>query len=473
MATSLLSPPIGVRKPPLLHSSKLSFASSAPVRRWRFNSPMASAKDPNSPMASSKDPNSPMASVKKDPNSSMASSKDPFNEGPTDDYENSFKYLYGLPPSHLNAIITKQKYARPQTEEGSSSYLDDLTKEISTGLPFSHLNTVITKQKDARPQTESVTEESVSYLANEEEVEKETISYPGNFANHYGLESASGMSESAPPRYIMNTTGEEQQSSVSFPLRRLPWRGRYKGKPLPRPPDMDSQFYFDRVIFLEDPIVPEVAELIIAQFLWLDSDDSSKPIYLYISSEGNEDEEGEVLASAEYAYAIADVMTGCKSKVYTIHMGVADGLAALLLSLGVKGRRGLQQHSITELYLPEVPGSSGKATDMWSMGKEVEESMKTFLELLSIGTGKPTEELYRDLQEPKFFDPQAAIAYGLADRIVGPQELGFGNAVKKIGGNPVLDAKKAEVDELRAMRRAQLAESKGKANPQAPAPSVA
>ncbi|KAF0926692.1 hypothetical protein E2562_027129 [Oryza meyeriana var. granulata] len=183
-------------------------------------------------------------------------------------------------------------------------------------------------------------------------------------------------------------------------------------------PDLPSLLLDSRIIFLGMPIVPAVTELIAAQFLWLDYDDRTKPIYLYINSTGTMDENNELVASETDAYAIADFINRSKSKVYTINLSMAYGQAAMLLSLGVKGKRGVLPNSITKLYLPKVHKSGGAAIDMWIKAKELDTNTDYYLDLLSKGVGKPKEELAEFLKGPRYFRAQEAINYGLADTIL-------------------------------------------------------
>ncbi|KAG5548241.1 hypothetical protein RHGRI_013819 [Rhododendron griersonianum] len=294
----------------------------------------------------------------------MASAEDPLNEKPTDDDKKSFEKLYGLSPKQLNMFISRQKYAAKQPEN---------------------------------------------------------ISQLDNFVNHSGMAIASSMSDRGPPNKIMNIAGSNEPWP---PITRGWGRVKYKGKLMPEAPDLMSRFFMERVIFVED-ISREDTEHIIAQLWWLDNYER-KPIYMYLLSEGEDEDDIEYYDEEQPRWAgsdldglaIANFMMTRKSDIITINMGMADGVAALLLSLGVKGRRGIRQHAITRLSLPGVDRSIGLATDIWQTAKVVDSSMEIFLELLSRGTGKPMMELYRDLHEPKVFTAKEAIAYGLADKIV-------------------------------------------------------
>ncbi|KAF3435542.1 hypothetical protein FNV43_RR22631 [Rhamnella rubrinervis] len=294
------------------------------------------------------------------------------------------------------------------------------------GLSPSQMDMFMTEDNPARRQSESVTEE--------------TISSSHNYLNHGGTWSLSDMSERGPSKYSM---------SVSM------YRGgaRGYGRPRTAPPDLPSLLLDARICYLGMPIVPAVTELLVAQFMWLDYDDPSKPIYLYINSSGTQNEKMETVGSETEAYAIADMMSYVKSDVYTVNCGMAYGQAAMLLAVGVKGYRAVQPNSSTKLYLPKVSRSSGAAIDMWIKAKELDANSEYYIELLAKGTGKSTEEIAKDVQRPKYFQAQEAIDYGIADKIIDSQDSAF---------------EKRNYDEMLAQSRAMRRGAGG--NPQA-APS--
>ncbi|KAF5186857.1 Atp-dependent clp protease proteolytic subunit [Thalictrum thalictroides] len=224
--------------------------------------------------------------------------------------------------------------------------------------------------------------------------------------------SQSGMKDAGPSRYSM---------SVSM------YRGgaRGYGRPRSAPPDLPSLLLDARICYLGMPIVPAVTELLVAQFMWLDYDNPSKPIYLYINSSGTQNEKMETVGSETEAYAIADTMAYCKAKIYTVNCGMAYGQAAMLLSLGAKGFRALQPNSSTKLYLPKVNRSSGAAIDMWIKAKELDANTDYYVELLAKGIGKSKEEISKDVQRPKYFQAQEAIAYGIADKIIDSRDMAY------------------------------------------------
>ncbi|KAL0384317.1 UNVERIFIED_CONTAM: ATP-dependent Clp protease proteolytic subunit-related protein 1, chloroplastic [Sesamum radiatum] len=272
------------------------------------------------------------------------------------------------------------------------------TPQYLYGLTPSQMDMFMTEDNPVRRQAEKVTEDSISSAC--------------NYLNNGGMWSLSGMNERGPSKYSM---------SVSM----YRGGGRGFGRPRTAPPDLPSLLLDARIVFLGMPIVPAVTELIIAQFMWLDYDSPTKPIYLYINSPGTQNEKMETVGSETEAYAIADAMAYCKSDVYTVNCGMAFGQAAMLLSVGAKGYRALQPNSSTKLYLPKVNRSSGSVIDMWIKAKELDANTEYYLELLAKGIGKPKEEIEKDIQRPKYFQAQEAIDYGIADKIIAPEDAAF------------------------------------------------
>ncbi|PKU73444.1 ATP-dependent Clp protease proteolytic subunit-related protein 1, chloroplastic [Dendrobium catenatum] len=265
------------------------------------------------------------------------------------------------------------------------------------GLTASQLDMFMTEDNPVTRHQERVTEESISSAR--------------NYLDNGGMWSLTGVKQ-GPSKYSM---------SVSM------YRGgaRGYGRPRTAPPDLPSLLLDARICYLGMPIVPAVTELIVAQLMWLDYDSPSKPIYLYINSSGTQNEKLENVGSETEAYAIADTMAYCKSKVYTVNCGMAYGQAAMLLSLGSKGFRALQPNSSTKLYLPKVNKSSGAVIDMWIKAKELDANTDYYIELLAKGIGKPKEEIAKDIQRPKYFQALEAIEYGIADKIIDSRDSTF------------------------------------------------
>lgn len=303
-----------------------------------------------------------------------------------------------------NSICAKGSYDHIPKQFREENLKDGLMENYKNapqylyGLSASQIDMFMTEDNPIRRQSESVTEESISSAR--------------NYLDHGGMWSLSGMGERGPSKYSM---------SVSM------YRGgaRGYGRPRTAPPDLPSLLLDARICYLGMPIVPAVTELLVAQFMWLDYDNPSKPIYLYINSSGTQNEKMETVGSETEAYAIADMMAYCKSEVYTVNCGMAYGQAAMLLSLGAKGYRALQPNSSTKLYLPKVNRSSGAVIDMWIKAKELDANTEYYVELLAKGIGKPKEEIANDVQRPKYFQAQEAIEYGIADKIIDSRDAAF------------------------------------------------
>ncbi|GMJ06828.1 NUCLEAR CLPP 5, CLP protease proteolytic subunit 1, SUPPRESSOR OF VARIEGATION 2 [Hibiscus trionum] len=270
--------------------------------------------------------------------------------------------------------------------------------EYLYGLSPSQMDMFMTEDNPVRRQSESVTEESISSAK--------------NYLDNGGMWSMSGINDRGPSKYSM---------SVSM----YPGGARGYGRPRTAPPDLPSLLLDARICYLGMPIVPAVTELIVAQLMWLDYDNPSKPIYLYINSSGTQNEKMETVGSETEAYAIADTMSYCKSEIYTVNCGMAYGQAAMLLSQGAKGYRAVQPNSSTKLYLPKVSRSSGAVIDMWIKARELDANTESYIELVAKGTGKTKEEIEKDVQRPKYFQAQEAIDYGLADKIIDSRDSAF------------------------------------------------
>ncbi|XP_006353968.1 ATP-dependent Clp protease proteolytic subunit-related protein 1, chloroplastic [Solanum tuberosum] len=266
------------------------------------------------------------------------------------------------------------------------------------GLSPSQMDMFMTEDNPARRQSGSVTEES--------------IASSHNYLKNGGMWSMSGM----------NKRGS---STCSMSVSMYGGGGARSDRPPTAPPDLPSLLLDARIVYLGMPIVEAVTELIVAQFMWLDFDNPTKPVYLYINSSGTQNEEMETVGSETEAYAIADMIGYCKSDVYTVNCGMAFGQAAMLLSQGKKGFRAMQPNSSTKLYLPKVSKSSGAPIEMWIKAKELESNSEYYLELLSQGTGKPKEEIKKDILRPKYFRALEAIDYGLADKIISSSDDAF------------------------------------------------
>ncbi len=171
--------------------------------------------------------------------------------------------------------------------------------------------------------------------------------------------------------------------------------------------DIYSRLLKDRIIFLGTAITDEVANLAIAQMLFLDSEDSTKPISLYINSPG-----GYVTAGL----AIYDTMQFVKSPMSTTVVGQASSIAAVLLAGGEKGRRTALPNSRIMIHQP-WGGVQGQVTDIEIHTKELRKMKQLLNEILAYHTGQPIEKIERDTDRNFFMSPQEALEYGLIDKV--------------------------------------------------------
>ena len=172
--------------------------------------------------------------------------------------------------------------------------------------------------------------------------------------------------------------------------------------------DIYSRLLNDRIIFLGEEINSVTANLVIAQLLHLESQDAEKDISLYINSPG-----GEVYSGL----AILDTMNYIKPQVSTICVGMAASMAAVLLASGAKGKRFCLPNSIVMIHQPSG-GAQGQQTEIEIAAREIRESRATLNKILSDATGQPFEKVQADTERDNYMRAQAALEYGLVDRIV-------------------------------------------------------
>ncbi len=176
--------------------------------------------------------------------------------------------------------------------------------------------------------------------------------------------------------------------------------------------DIYSRLLKDRIIILGQPIDDHIANLIVAQLLYLEADDPEKDIYLYINSPG-----GVVTAGL----AIYDTMQYIKPDVVTICMGQAASMAAVLLAAGAPGKRYSLPHSRIMIHQP-LGGFQGQATDIEIHAKEILRLKKMLNEILAKHTGQPIEKIEKDTDRDYFMSPEEAKEYGLIDKILYKRE---------------------------------------------------
>lgn len=172
--------------------------------------------------------------------------------------------------------------------------------------------------------------------------------------------------------------------------------------------DIYSRLLKDRIVFLGFPITDDIANLVIAQLLFLEKEDPDKDIDVYINSPG-----GSVTA----CLAIYDAMQLVKPDVSTICMGLAASAAAVILSSGAKGKRYALPYSRVLIHQP-TGGVQGQATDIDIQAKEILLMRKTINQILVKHTGQPLEKIEKDTDRDFYMSPEEAKEYGLIDEVL-------------------------------------------------------
>ena len=172
--------------------------------------------------------------------------------------------------------------------------------------------------------------------------------------------------------------------------------------------DIYSRLLKDRIIFLGEEVNDVSANLIVAQLLFLEAEDPSKDIQLYINSPG-----GSVTAGM----AVYDTMQYIKCDVSTICLGMAASMGAFLLSSGAKGKRYALPNSTIMIHQPSG-GAQGQATEIQIVADQIAKTKKKLNEILSANTGQPLEIVEKDTDRDNYMTAEEAKAYGLIDGVV-------------------------------------------------------
>lgn len=172
--------------------------------------------------------------------------------------------------------------------------------------------------------------------------------------------------------------------------------------------DIYSRLLKERIVFLDSELDLDSSNNIISQFLWLERQDSSEPIHLYINCYG-----GELPAM----FAIYDVVQFINPPVYTFVLGVAASAAAILLCSGEKGFRFALPHSEIMIHEPLSPGFGGSTTDIKIYNDVMLQSKERMLNILAKHTGKKYEELEKDCSRDFYLNAEDAVKYGIVDEI--------------------------------------------------------
>ena len=175
--------------------------------------------------------------------------------------------------------------------------------------------------------------------------------------------------------------------------------------------DIFSRLLMDRIIFLGSGIDDNVANIIVAQLLFLDAEDPERDIFMYINSPGG----GVYSGMANY-----DTMQHLRAPVSTFCVGMAASMGAVLLSAGAKGKRSALPNSRIMIHQPSG-GSQGTAADIEIAAQEILHIREKLNLLIAKHTGQPVETIQKDADRDRFMSPQEAVEYGLIDQVIeGP-----------------------------------------------------
>ncbi len=186
--------------------------------------------------------------------------------------------------------------------------------------------------------------------------------------------------------------------------------------------DIYSRLLKDRIIFMGEQVTDDMANIIIAQFLFLESDDPDKDINLYINSPG-----GSITAGL----AIYDTMQYVKPDITTICTGQASSMSALLLASGSKGKRFALPHSRIMIHQP-MGATQGQATDIDIQAKEIMRLKQAINGLFALHTNQDVKKIRNDTERDYFMSGQEALEYGIVDKVITKREMAI---VKKDKGS--------------------------------------
>jgi ATP-dependent Clp protease, protease subunit len=173
--------------------------------------------------------------------------------------------------------------------------------------------------------------------------------------------------------------------------------------------DIYSRLLKENIIFLGTPIDDNVANLIIAQLLFLEAEDPERDISIYVNSPG-----GSITAGL----AILDTMAFVRPDIITICVGQAASMAAVLLAAGTKGKRFSLPSSRIMIHQPSMQGLAGQAADIDIYAKEILRMRETLNQILASATGQSVERVARDVDRDYIMSPEQGVEYGMIDRVI-------------------------------------------------------
>jgi ATP-dependent Clp protease, protease subunit len=178
--------------------------------------------------------------------------------------------------------------------------------------------------------------------------------------------------------------------------------------------DIYSRLLKENIIFLGTPVDDTVANLVIAQMLFLAAEDPQRDISIYINSPGG---------SISAGLAILDTMRFVEPDIVTICVGQAASMGAVLLAAGGKGKRYSLPHSRILIHQPSMSGLAGQAADIDIYAKEILRMREILNDILAESTGQPVEKIARDVDRDYIMDPEQAVEYGMIDRVITSRDL--------------------------------------------------
>jgi ATP-dependent Clp protease protease subunit len=178
--------------------------------------------------------------------------------------------------------------------------------------------------------------------------------------------------------------------------------------------DIYSRLLKENIVFIGTPIDDNIANLVIAQILFLAAEDPEKDISLYINSPGGVTTAG---------LAILDTMNLVEPDIVTYCVGQAASMAAVLLAAGTKGKRYSLPYSRILIHQPHASGLGGQAADIDIHAREILRTRAILNQILANATGQPLEKIERDVDRDYIMDAQQAMAYGMIDRVISKREL--------------------------------------------------
>jgi ATP-dependent Clp protease protease subunit len=173
--------------------------------------------------------------------------------------------------------------------------------------------------------------------------------------------------------------------------------------------DVFSRLLMDRIVFLGTPVDDDVANIIIAQLLFLEADNPERDVHLYINSPGG---------SVSAGLAIYDTIQFMQAPVNTICMGFAASMGCFLLAAGRKGRRSALPHARIMQHQPSQKGGGGTASEIEIQAKEIIYLRTTVNRLMAKHTGRPVEQIERDFDRDNYMSAEEAKAYGIIDHVI-------------------------------------------------------